>query len=69
MWQRRSKGLALSLALFSSLVITRPAFGQSITGDILGTVHDAVVPSAKVTVTAVDTGIKFEPTSDESATI
>jgi len=50
------------------LLTARPGFSQGITGDILGTVQDstgAVVPAAKVTLTAVDTGLKFEATSDE----
>ena len=54
------------LTLFLGAAI-RPAFSQSITGDILGTVQDAsgaVVPGVKVTLTAVDTGTKFEATSD-----
>ncbi|MGA2072803.1 MAG: carboxypeptidase regulatory-like domain-containing protein [Terriglobia bacterium] len=54
----------------SALLITAPQiFGQSITGDILGTVYDstkAVVPGAKVTLTATDTGIKQEAPSDEN---
>ncbi|HEV2382488.1 MAG TPA: carboxypeptidase regulatory-like domain-containing protein [Terriglobia bacterium] len=67
MWRTRSKAVVLSLALVSLMVTARASFGQSITGDILGTVHDpsgAVVTGAKVTLTAVDTGIKFEATSD-----
>ncbi|HZO98803.1 MAG TPA: TonB-dependent receptor [Terriglobia bacterium] len=51
------------------LAASRPCFSQVITGDILGTVQDstgAVVPGAKITLTAVDTGIKLEGTSDES---
>jgi hypothetical protein len=42
-------------------------FGQAITGDILGTVQDSsggVVAGAKITLTAVDTGIKLEAISD-----
>jgi hypothetical protein len=67
MWRTRSKAVVLPLVLVSLLVTARPGFGQSITGDILGSVHDtsgAVVPAAKVTLTAVDTSIKFEGTSD-----
>lgn len=67
MWRTRSKAGALSLVLVSLLVTARAGFGQSITGDILGTVHDpsgAVVPGAKVTLTAVDTSLAFEATSD-----
>lgn len=69
MTRMRSKGIAFSLLLFGLLVMTRPMFGQSITGDILGTIYDstkAVVPGAKVTLTAMDTGIKSEAPSDES---
>jgi hypothetical protein len=50
------------------LLVAHLGFSQGITGDILGTVQDstgAVVPAAKVTLTAVDTGVKFEATSDE----
>jgi hypothetical protein len=67
MWRTRSKAAILSCGVVSLLLIVRPGFTQSITGDILGTVHDssgAVVPGSKVTLTAVDTGIKFEATSD-----
>ncbi|HEY6273406.1 MAG TPA: carboxypeptidase regulatory-like domain-containing protein [Terriglobales bacterium] len=68
MWRMRSKAVTLPLALISLLVTTHPGFGQSITGDILGTVQDssgAVVPGAKATLTAMDTGIKSEATSDD----
>jgi hypothetical protein len=57
------------LFLFFLLATCRLGFSQAITGDILGTVQDstgAVVPGAKVTLTAVDTGIKWESTSDGS---
>jgi len=63
----RSKSIAVLLFFFLLLTPTRPAFGQAITGDILGTVQDstgAVVPGAKITLTAVDTGTKWEATSD-----
>ena len=56
---------ALSVLLL--LTATRLGFGQAITGDILGTVQDstgAMVPGAKITLSAVDTGIKWEATSD-----
>jgi len=71
MLQVRSKGIAIALFLFGVLlsVTSRPAFSQTISGDILGTVLDttgAVVPGAKVTLMAVDTGIKWEATSDEA---
>ena len=65
----RTKGRAATLFFLMLLSTTPLGFPQSITGDILGTVNDAsgaVVPAAKVTLTAVDTGIKFETTSDAS---
>jgi len=69
MLSARSKGMAVALFAFLLLASSRPGYGQAITGDILGTVYDstkAVVPSAKVTLTAVDTGIKFEAPSDDA---
>ncbi len=45
-----------------------PVFSQSITGDILGTVQDpsgAIIPGAKVTLTAVDTGVGLTTTTDD----
>jgi len=65
----RSKGNAAALFLFLMSITAHPGFSQGITGDILGTVQDStggVVPAAKVTLTAVDTGLKFEATADES---
>ena len=65
----RSKGSAAALFLLLMLLVAHPGFAQGITGDILGTVQDStgsVVPAAKVTLTEVDTGLKFEATSDES---
>ena len=65
----RSKSITVALFLFILSVTTRPGLGQLITGDILGTIQDstgAVVPGAKVTLAAVDTGIKWEATSDAS---
>ncbi len=68
---RRSRDTAIALAPFLLLVLLvtpRLGFSQAITGDILGTVQDStggVVPGAKVTLTTVDTGLKFEATSDE----
>ncbi|MBM3767172.1 MAG: carboxypeptidase regulatory-like domain-containing protein [Acidobacteria bacterium] len=53
---------AITLALFGLT-----AFGQGNTGSILGTLTDAssaVVPSAKVTITNVLTGVKLENTTD-----
>jgi hypothetical protein len=56
------------LALF--LLIAAPfSFGQSITGDILGTVTDpsgGSIQGAKVTLTATDTNITFNGTTDEN---
>jgi hypothetical protein len=67
MWRTPGKRIDLILTLAALIAIAQPGWPQSITGDILGTVHDpsgAVVTGAKVTLTAVDTGIKFEATSD-----
>ena len=63
-----AKGLGFWLLCVSLLATAPQAFGQSITGDILGTVYDstkAIVPGAKVTLTAMDTGIKTVAPSDE----
>lgn len=68
MVRMHAKGVGLWLVCFSLLITAPQIFGQSITGDILGTVYDstkAVVPGAKVTLTATDTGIKSEATSDD----
>src|SRR5207237_7418825 len=71
---RRSRDTAIALAPFLLLVLLvtpRLGFSQAITGDILGTVQDStggVVPGAKVTLTTVDTGLKFEATSDDGGT-
>ena len=67
MTNARIKHITLALLVFLLLTTCRLGFGQAITGDILGTVQDttgAVVPGAKVTLTAVDTGIKWETTSN-----
>lgn len=67
MWRTPSKRITLFVILALLMAIPHPGWPQSITGDILGTVHDpsgAVVPGAKVTLTAVETGIKFEASSD-----
>ena len=69
MTSTRPKGITLALLVFLLLTTCRLGFGQAITGDILGTVQDttgAVVPGAKVTLTAVDTGTKWESTSDSN---
>ena len=69
----RSSSLGLSvrailfLVVILFLAIAPSLFGQSITGDIPGTVRDtsgAVVPEARVTLTATDTGIKAEAITD-----
>jgi hypothetical protein len=65
----QAKSLGFWLICLALLLTAPQVFGQSITGDILGTVYDstkAVVPGAKVTLTATDTGIKQEAPSDES---
>jgi len=65
----QAKAMGFWLLCLALLMTAPQIFGQSITGDILGTVYDstkAVVPGAKVTLTATDTGIKSEATSDES---
>jgi len=59
----------LSLIVMLLLVVGPSLFAQSITGDILGTVRDssasgAVVPEAKVTLTAMDTAISVVGTTD-----
>ncbi len=64
----RARGLTFGLVCLALLIVPPQIFGQSITGDILGTVYDstkAVVPGAKVTLTATDTGTKSEATSDD----
>ena len=67
MTSARCKGISsVFLLVFLLLSTCRLGFDQVITGDILGTVQDstgAVVPGAKVTLTAVDTSIKWEATS------
>ncbi len=62
-------GLTLCLIVMMFLTVSPSTFGQSITGDILGTVRDssgtgAVVPGAKVTLTATGTGINAVATTD-----
>lgn len=60
--------LVLLVCFYLPLVYTGPAYSQSITGDILGTVQDpsgAVVPAAKVTLTGVGTGVAFTATTDD----
>ena len=63
----RSTVLTVALLTVALFITCQMGFGQAITGDILGTVQDstgAVVPGAKITLTAVDTGIKLEAISD-----
>ena len=65
----QARGLTFWLVCLALLIVPPQIFGQSITGDILGTVYDstkAVVPGAKVILTATDTGIKQEAPSDEN---
>ena len=60
--------LVLLVCFYLPLVYTGPAYSQSITGDILGTVQDpsgAVVPAAKVTLTGVGTGVASTATTDD----
>ena len=67
MTSARPKGITFAILVFLLLATCRQGFGQAITGDILGTVQDstgAVVPGAKITLTAVETGIKLDATSD-----
>ena len=69
MTNARPTGITLALLALLLLTTCWLGFGQGITGDILGTVQDstgAVVPGAKIVLTAVDTGIKWESTSDAS---
>lgn len=59
--------VALSLIVMLFLATAPSLSGQSITGDILGTARDssgAVVPEAKVTLRATDTGITTTATTD-----
>ena len=58
----------LFLIVISGLGFVSSLMAQSITGDIPGTVRDssgAVVPGARVTLAATDTGIKAEAMSDD----
>lgn len=61
--------LSLILVAVLAAVAANTASAQSDNGSIVGTVTDltgAVVPNATVTVTNVDTGLKFTTTSNES---
>ena len=69
MLRRIAKLVIPLMSVFAMLLTCRMTFGQAITGDILGTVQDssnAVVAGAKVTLTEVNTGLKFEATSGAS---
>lgn len=69
MTSARPKGTTPAMLLFLLLTTCRLGFGQAITGDILGTVQDstgAVVPGAKIILTAVDTGITWQSNSNAS---
>lgn len=60
--------IVLSLIAMLFMAVAPSLMGQSITGDILGTARDAsgaVVPGAKVTLTATDTGITAAATTDD----
>lgn len=64
----KARGIFAGLA-FLLLTVSPLGFGQAITGDILGTISDstgAVVPGARVVLTAVDTGTTWQRTSDAS---
>ncbi|MCI0392733.1 MAG: TonB-dependent receptor [Acidobacteria bacterium] len=61
-WCRR-----ITLATVALLTLTSLAYGQAITGRLVGTVQDAnqgAVPNAKVTVTNQNTGISWELQTD-----
>ena len=64
----KARGIFAGLAILL-LTVSPLGFGQAITGDILGTISDstgAVVPGARVILTAVDTGTTWQATSDAS---
>jgi hypothetical protein len=65
--QRRLTGAAWLLAVTIVLLASSIAFGQSFTGSIQGTVTDpagAVIPNATVTLTAVETGLTRNVTTN-----
>ena len=59
------------VSIISLLLIAGPAFAQSNTGEIAGTVHDAqgaVVPGATITITSTETGlVRTASTPDNGA--
>src|SRR5258706_13558567 len=60
----------VSLCVFALLLSASAAFAQFDSATVLGTVRDtsnAVVPAAKVTLTAVETGISIVRTSSDAA--
>ena len=61
-------GLIAALAV-ATLVLSRPAFGQTVTGSISGTVVDpsgAAIPGAKVTLTSEQTKVSSTATSNSA---
>lgn len=61
------KGMYLLLLLLVGALLCAPVFAQDATGKVVGIVHDqqgAVIPSAKVTVTNVGTGVSHSLVSD-----
>lgn len=66
----RKCGLALAVLVAATVLLTpQPAFAQQVFGSIFGTVTDssgAAVSNAKVTITDVNKGAKFEVTTDPS---
>ncbi len=69
MVRNRTLALLAAALCFLELLVSRPAYSQMITGDILGTVHDtsgAVVPAAKVVLTQVGTGVTLTSTTDQN---
>ena len=65
----RQQRMIVAFCFLLSLLTLRPGSAQVITGDILGTVRDssgAVIPSAKITVRSVETGLQWETTSNDA---
>jgi hypothetical protein len=66
---RRASWLAVVLLAVISLMTSTAVYAQSDNGSIVGTVTDttgAVIPNAAITVTNVDTGLKFTSKSNDS---